>query len=164
MFRLGSFPLVGQWFQRVIHFGPYEGDRELNRQMVPPESWHQEPNVVTSVVWQDVYGLRYRVDKPKEVMHKPVLDIDVPVEIQPSSTPGHFHLAIDKEMTWQQYERLLDILVEVGIVEPGFAAASISRGYSAVRLPWVKKEDAGREAENLQELLEDDAKHETFQQ
>ena len=32
-------------------------------------------------------------------MHKPVLDIDMPVRVEPSSTPGHFHLYIDRAMS-----------------------------------------------------------------
>jgi hypothetical protein len=71
--------------------------------------------------------------------HKPVIDIDLPVKVLPSSTPGHSHLFIDKELSWSQYCRLLQVMVDVGIVEGGYLGASLARGYSAVRLPWVKK-------------------------
>lgn len=72
-------------------------------------------------------------------MHRPVLDIDFPAAVIPSTTPGHGHLYIDKPMTWDQYERLLNVLAEVGIIEQGYANASIERQHTAVRLPWVKK-------------------------
>lgn len=155
----------GQWQQRVVYFGPYQGDHELNRLMIEPIKTSNpeayESNVTTSVMWEDKFGLRFRVDKPKEVPHRPVLDIDIPIAVVPSTTEGHYHLYIDKQMSWAEYERLLDVLVEVGIVEPGFAAASISRGYSAVRLPWVQKEDMVKTAEQL--FDEDEARHQSFQ-
>jgi hypothetical protein len=57
----------------------------------------------------------------------------------PSSTEGHFHLFIDKEMTWDHYRDLLCALAAVGIVEQKYVNATIDRGFSAVRLPWIKK-------------------------
>lgn len=72
-------------------------------------------------------------------MHRPILDIDMPVTVIPSSTPGHGHLYIDKKLTWEDYSKLLNVLAEVGIIEEGYAAASIARQHTAVRLPWVKK-------------------------
>lgn len=72
--------------------------------------------------------------------HIVAVDIDAPVEVYPSSTPGHFHLYINKEMSWEHYEELLTVMARVGILEPGFALASQVRGYSCLRLPWVKKE------------------------
>ncbi|AYR00953.1 hypothetical protein PP636_gp18 [Arthrobacter phage Hestia] len=72
-------------------------------------------------------------------LHRPVLDIDMPAALIPSSTPGHHHLYIDRPMTLRQYERLLNVLAEVGIVERGYVSASLDRGYTSVRLPWVKK-------------------------
>lgn len=59
--------------------------------------------------------------------YRPVLDIDFPVQIKESETPGHFHLAIDVKMTWEEYEKLLRVLYEVGIIEGGYMRASIER-------------------------------------
>jgi hypothetical protein len=73
--------------------------------------------------------------------HIPVLDIDMPCALYPSSTEGKYHLYIDAPMSWEDYQRLLVVLASVGIIESGFANASIAEGYSAVRLPWVKKGD-----------------------
>lgn len=72
--------------------------------------------------------------------HRPVLDIDIPAALIPSSTPGHSHLYIDKALTWEQYESLLWALVDCGIIESGYASASAARGYTSARLPWVKKQ------------------------
>lgn len=71
--------------------------------------------------------------------HKVILDIDFGAQLIPSSTPGHFHLYLDKEVSWDKYIKLLKALAAAGIIETGYAGASINRGYSAVRLPWVEK-------------------------
>lgn len=73
--------------------------------------------------------------------HKPVLDIDVPARLYPSSTEGHSHLYIDVEMTHEQYTKLIDVLAEVGILGKGIAKQLEVRGVTTARLPWVKKED-----------------------
>lgn len=73
-------------------------------------------------------------------MHRPILDIDFDAALIPSTTEGHFHLYLDRPMTWKQYKRLLSVLAEVGIIEEGYAYASIERGYSSTRLPWIKKD------------------------
>jgi hypothetical protein len=78
-------------------------------------------------------------EQGKTGMHRPVLDIDFPAALIPSSTPGHFHLYLDKLIPEPDYMRLLDALAEAGIIEPGYASVSEARGYTSARLPWVKK-------------------------
>ena len=72
-------------------------------------------------------------------LHTPVLDIDIPATLVPSSTPGKNHLYLDVPMSWDQYTKLLDVMAEVGILEPGYVSASKKRGFTAVRLPWIRK-------------------------
>jgi hypothetical protein len=76
----------------------------------------------------------------KDGMHRPLLDIDFPAVVIPSSTPGHGHLYIDKELTWKEYTKLLNLFADLGIIEHGYRGASLARGYTALRLPWIKKE------------------------
>ena len=76
-----------------------------------------------------------------EELHRPVLDIDFAATLIPSTTEGHFHLYLDKLMPWKDFEKLLVVMGEVGILEQGYVDASIARHYSSVRLPWVKKPD-----------------------
>lgn len=73
-------------------------------------------------------------------VHRPVIDIDFPVYVVQSTSPRHHHLYIDKELTPGQYFKLLDVMVEVGIVQAGYVAAARRRGATMVRLPWVRKE------------------------
>jgi len=68
-------------------------------------------------------------------LHAPVLDIDFGALLIPSSTAGHFHLYLDRAITWRKYRRLLKALGRAGILEPGYVKASLRRGHSAVRRP-----------------------------
>ena len=52
--------------------------------------------------------------------HAPVLDLDFPCRLVPSSTEGHFHLYIDHEITWEKYERLLIGLYDAGLIQKGW--------------------------------------------
>lgn len=114
----------------------------------PPEGGYTRPsetadveqaNLITSKVAgqpepsTDPWGDRAR--------HKVVLDVDLPVTVIASSTPGHHHLFIDHEIDWADYVRLLEALAACGLVEQGYVNASTQRGYTSVRLPWVKKSD-----------------------
>lgn len=85
-----------------------------------------------TVISSEVYG---------ETWHKPVIDVDIPIRVYPSTTVGHHHLYIDTPMSWRAYKRLLRALVRAGLVEKGYYKASKRRGGSFVRLPWVAKVD-----------------------
>lgn len=93
-------------------------------------------------------GWAWGLPAEEEPMHRPVLDIDFPAALIPSTTPGHFHLYLDKPMGWSKYRQLLGSLSDAGIIEQGYANASADRGYTSVRLPWVKKESYQQPAEN----------------
>lgn len=72
-------------------------------------------------------------------MHAPCIDIDIPIRVIPSTTPGHGHLYIDMPVTWDHYLDILHALAAARIVEPGYVMASECRKATHVRLPWVKK-------------------------
>lgn len=76
---------------------------------------------------------------PSGAHHRPVLDLDIPATLVPSSTPGHSHLYLDVDVTWAQYMMLLAALAAAGIIEQGYVKTSIQRGYTCVRLPWIRK-------------------------
>lgn len=114
-------PLAGQVYALARIGADYDGSERFIGGPI------EEANLITSIV-DGLPG-----------MHKPVIDVDMPVYVVPSSTPGHCHLYIDRPMTWVQYVHLLEVLAEVGVIEPGYLAASLDRGHTAVRLPWVRK-------------------------
>lgn len=71
--------------------------------------------------------------------HTIMLDLDVPAKLVPSTTEGHSHLYIDVELDRWQYSDLLRALRDAGVIQPGFARQLRVRGFTALRLPWVKK-------------------------
>lgn len=111
--------------------GDYEGEEK--REQVKPEYFVEDANLVSSEVMSLINN------KPSGY-HTVVLDVDHHVAVQRSSTPGHYHLYIDVPMTQEKYFKLLDVMAEVGIVEPGYVEVSKKRGGTHVRLPWIKKE------------------------
>ena len=108
---------------RVIEFGNYLHDGEV-------AASYEEANAISSD------------DLVVPDMHWPCIDIDHPIRVVPSSTVGHFHLYIDVPFTGEAYFKLLDDLVDAGLVEHGFAQGSRRRGHSDLRLPHIKKGDA----------------------
>ena len=91
-----------------------------------------------------------RGDKPGTswARHLPVLDIDIPAILVPSSTPGHSHLYLDVEMPESTFWKLCDALAEVGVLQHGYVIACKSRGYTSVRLPWIKKSESATESQS----------------
>lgn len=83
----------------------------------------------------DRYPANVNISTLENSMHGIALDIDLPCELIPSRTPGHFHLYIDKELPWKSYLKLLDALVEAGIVEEGWVEAAKRSGHTTLRLP-----------------------------
>lgn len=99
-------------------------------------------------------------------LHYPVLDLDCAHQYYPSSTEGHGHLYIDVGIGWEAYKEVMEVLAKYGIIQMGYYKASVARGYSAVRLPWVFKREsnkfdvfnsADKWVTNIQELLNEEA-------
>jgi hypothetical protein len=81
----------------------------------------------------------------KLVLHKPLLDIDVPAMLVPSTTPGHHHLYIDVAIAWEDYAELLKLLGRLGILQTGYVRACLEREASWLRTPWTRKDVAHAE-------------------
>ena len=71
--------------------------------------------------------------------HAPVLDIDVPHQLVPSSTPGHSHLYVDVECDWDDYVAFLEAAAKIGVIEEGYAKASKHRGFTPHRKSGLQK-------------------------
>ncbi len=112
------------------------GEKLYDYKVINPEDSH-EANLISS-----------RCTSGK---HAPVIDIDVPMYVVPSSKLGHGHLYIDKEITWAQYTRILKALASAGIVEEGYLEASMERGFTAVRPIGVTKQGAPKGVDVLKE-------------
>ena len=139
-------PLPGQIYQKVNYFDTYEASVERVDTIDVDEA-----DVIISAVY----------NQPD--MHKLILDLDLPAQLIPSTTAGHFHLYVDKEIPWRTYKKLLKVLAQAGLIEQGYANVSLERGYTAARLPWIKKLDSalrprcigcGKQPNELNEYLE----------
>lgn len=97
----------------------------------------------------DTKGTRVRVLNPDEALlvgsmcedgkHAPVLDIDFPAKLIPSTTEGHFHLYLDKKMSWWKYRIMLYVLYRVGIIEKGFYRVAMNNKQTFVLRPGIDK-------------------------
>lgn len=119
-------PMPGQVYQSVAEFDDYEAQSGRF-----DTTNLDEAQVITSKV-EDSPGI-----------HKLIIDLDMPGQLIPSTTPGHFHLYVDKEIPEAAWSTLLFALASAGLIEPGYMRASITRGFTAVRLPWIKKNEEG---------------------
>lgn len=69
------------------------------------------------------------------LLHMPVIDLDFPCELVPSATPGHFHLYINREISQDEQQALLDGLLAAGLIEQGWYDGCVRNGYTRVRHP-----------------------------
>lgn len=121
-------PMPGQTLMIARDLGPdYDAEADTGHENTTNL---REANTITSQV----------MNTGVANLHRVVLDIDRECTVIPSTSPGHYHLYIDAVMPWEVYSRLLAVLAEAGVIEPGYNGASQERGYTRVRLPWIKKE------------------------
>lgn len=105
------------------------GDSNSGDPLMPePRSRLTDANIVTS---------RY----PDQQRHAVLLDIDHPAWLVKSSRPNHFHLYIDVPggIPEDVYIDLLKALADAGVIEQGYYRTSKFRGFTSLRLPWIKK-------------------------
>jgi hypothetical protein len=135
-----TLPFDGQMYAQVETFGTSDspddprgnsGSETLTADLSDPGV-----NLITSATADNV------------LLQKPILDIDFPAWLLPSTTPGHFHLYIDHAVPKDKYMAMVKAMAEAGIVQEGYAGAAERRGYTGVRLPWVKKEKAKKVADH----------------
>lgn len=129
----------------LIHLAAFGNDSEHN--FAPPSI---ENRIVVTDENQACVVSSRRVNQPlytdpKWHTHRPVIDLDFETKLIPSSTPGHYHLYLDRNLSWNDYKTLLLALADAGIISRGYAVASIERGHSCVRVPWLKKGDPSPE-------------------
>lgn len=72
-------------------------------------------------------------------VHAPVIDIDFHARLEPSSTPGHFHLYLDRPVTWRAYKRILRSMVKAGLVDKEWYRLAKFRRMTVVRGPGSRK-------------------------
>lgn len=114
---------------RKFFYSPEMDDPEI------PENYAKDSRYEV----QDLRDANLVSSEVDDIWHMPVLDIDFPAHLEPSSTPGHYHLYLNQKVSWEQYKKLLDVMGEIGLLEPGFVKLSKQRGATYVRKPGHKK-------------------------
>lgn len=76
--------------------------------------------------------------------HKVILDIDCEAKLIPSSTPGHYHLYIDKTLDSEGMGSLVGSLFRAGIISEGNFNQWDHFGGQYLRLPFLRKGQVDR--------------------
>lgn len=76
--------------------------------------------------------------------HYPIIDLDLPCRLVPSSTSGHFHLYIDAPVGRKRYRELLEALCNADLISEGIILQFDRLNGTFARQPWIAKEGATR--------------------
>jgi len=138
------------------HFFDKNVEQENTTGTKPKQNYEQEDTAPKLTKKDDANLISSELDYPydsavpaDEHLHAPTLDIDFPIQCYESSTPGHYHLLIERPMTWKQYKKFLYALMKAGIIEEGYYKASIKKGGSFLRKKGTKKEHVVPSTEQL---------------
>jgi len=100
------------------------------------------PNLISSKIVETKKWITFNWGKDKNKdQHMPVLDLDFEAELIPSSTSGHNHLYLNKPITWEDYEKLLRVLNEIGYIEDGVYKAALHRKATHLRWNTTKQQE-----------------------
>jgi hypothetical protein len=77
--------------------------------------------------------------RPSEGMTSVGLPFRAPIELVPSSTPGHFHLYVEAPLAWDDYLALMRTMAEAGLLEPAWVALCERRRMALLRKPGNEK-------------------------
>jgi hypothetical protein len=150
-----SYLLVRQ--VELFHGIDWEGERDSDG-LMPERVEAEVRKPTTSVAQAEVLGSRLSgPDGCGDDYHVIALDLDFPAVLLPSTTADHHHLIVDHQLSHEQWEKFITVCAEVGLIEQGYADASLARGRTFLRMPWVRK---GYEREDaraaFEEWLEDE--------
>jgi hypothetical protein len=100
----------------------------------------------------DLHAIMFDIDVPASLERDPVdtrfvagdFEWWVPPSARgawliPSSTEGHSHLYVHVDWPWHRVEWNLRRFRDAGVVEEGYHKVSAKRGYTSLRLPWIRK-------------------------
>lgn len=107
----------GLYYQR--EFGDYTAAAE-------PARSQKQANLVGSL---DLDNANY---------HFPVIDLDFDALLLPSSTEGHHHLYLQKQVTHDKYLAMLEAMVDAGLVEKGYLTSARKKGQTYAIKPGLR--------------------------
>lgn len=121
-----------------------EGDRSaMLRGIGPtlPDSFAHAVTLATTLAWNDPEGNHPTVPLTvgPHLTDPWPLRLHVPAMLLPST--HNWHLYLETTLPWPTYRDLLVGLGRARILEAGYVGASLERGQTQLRLPWVSKDD-----------------------
>lgn len=122
--------LERKWSPGIASGGGEEGSDYTPSVDVPAG---EEANLISS----EVKGGRH---------HKIVLDIDHEAVLIPSSTPGHSHLIINKNLTEQKFYHFVRACHDIGLIADGNLRQADMWGGQFIRFPWRKLKGQNKSA------------------
>lgn len=125
------------WLQKSMDaLRPKEGwKRDRHEAIHKDNGYSSEPPVAADEQTANLVGslLEGQDDKPtKDKLHGFCVDIDMPCALIESS-PGRYHLYVEKAIPWGKYLEVLKALADAGIIERGYYGASRERKASFLR-------------------------------
>lgn len=129
-----------------MHYGNYFDKLPLRK--VDFDKGPDEPGVPATI--KDANIVCSRHPETKKDKHIVMLDLDYECHLF-TSTHGLGHLIIHKELSTADLDKLLSVMVEVGLYQKGNLQRLRQSGFVGLRLPWIIKE--GRSSENFETPL-----------
>ena len=136
---LQRFKTLPEWLRsNLLYRKPLsqdsEGTEKFDRWTAVTEADRATPesaNVISSVLYDD----------GDTKIHLPLIDLDIEHFYVGSSTEGHGHLYINKQLTHEQYGKLLYALREAELIGEGIIKQYERDGGTTLRIPGVTKND-----------------------
>ncbi len=69
----------------------------------------------------------------------PFIDFAVPVKLVPSSSKNHFHVYLDVEMSWEEYQKLLEEMLDLGLLGADWVKMAIKQKMTTLIRPGLTK-------------------------
>ena len=74
----------------------------------------------------------------------PTFVFDCPAHLITSSTAGHHHLYLGREINWFRFDQLLGLMDESGMINHGYYTMAHERGMAILRMPGIYKRSSLR--------------------
>jgi hypothetical protein len=84
-------------------------------------------------------GIRSYRMPDEELLAEATFRLRCPATLVPSSTEEHCHLYLETEIGWQAYLRLMRVMADADLLEPGWVDMSERRKMAMLRRPGIKK-------------------------
>ena len=134
-------------YERIFHSpSEFEGtdqtfteDAWKEANLISSETLAPAPDLQRSTEDRIVLFDKNHPDGEERFLHMPIIDCDFPVLAIPSSSQDHFHLYLLQLMPWEDYRKLLDVMLEINMIQQVWYDNAMAHGRTYVRMPNCQK-------------------------